>query len=49
MAVERRVAMRRVGDPTATKGLRSFDGFGAKELAAIERGNAVWMFPKCRR
>jgi hypothetical protein len=31
------------------KGLRSFDGFGAGELAAIERGNAARMFPKRSR
>jgi len=44
--------MRRVGDPTATimvKGLQSFDGFGAGELAAIERGNAARMIPKFSR
>jgi hypothetical protein len=37
----------RVGDPTAVKGLQAFDGFGAGELAEIERGNAARMFPKC--
>ena len=31
------------------KGLQSFDGFRAGELAAIERGNAARIFPKCRR
>jgi len=31
------------------KGLQSFDGFGAGELAAVERGNAARMFPKCSR
>ena len=31
------------------KGLQSFDGFGAEELAAIERGNAARIFPKCSR
>ena len=30
------------------KGLQAFDGFGAGELAAIERGNAGRVFPKCR-
>ncbi len=40
---------RRVGDPTATKGLQSYDGFGAGELAAIERGNAGRIFPKRSR
>jgi hypothetical protein len=49
MAVERRVTMRRVGDPTATKGLESFDGFGAGELAATERDNAAGMLLKCSR
>jgi len=49
LAVGHCVTMRRVGDPTATKGLQSFDGFGAGELAAIERGNAARMFPKCSR
>ena len=29
------------------KGLQSFGGFGLGELAAIERGNAARMFPKC--
>jgi hypothetical protein len=31
------------------KELQSFDGFGAGELAAIERGNAARVFPKCSR
>jgi len=29
------------------KGLRTFDGFGAGEMVAIEWGNAARIFPKC--
>jgi len=31
------------------KGLQTFGGFGAGELASIERGNAARIFPKCSR